>query len=382
MQAPTAGRVLHGSAYSHAAMRGWIPKLLPTGLVVALSAPVLDPGVQLFWRDTQRFFYPFKLAIADRLRRGELPLWDPWTESGVSVLGQLTPGLWHPATLLYLLLPFPLAFKLNHLLALPLAAVGAWLLARRLGAGPWAAAASASVWAGSGFLCSMIASNLPFALGHATLPIAVDAVLRFAEQPRAPRLLWAIFVLGSCGLPGEPQSMLFAGLIAGAWTLATGPHRFRRLALLAVCGAGAVMLSAPAMFPAAARLRLTDPRRLQQAEGVFAVDARRLPGLALPWAFDDTPELAAPGKSDTAYSEYFSGPPYVAFADSIALGAPVLILAGVAPVGLLLGALLFVLAALGPALPVEWLAAHAIPGFALFRYVEKLVGPASLLLAV
>ena len=78
------------------------PRLLAGAVVAALWAPVLDPRQQLFWRDTQRFFYPFKLAIAERLRRGELPLWDPWTESGASVLGQLTPGLWHPATLLYL----------------------------------------------------------------------------------------------------------------------------------------------------------------------------------------------------------------------------------------------------------------------------------------
>jgi len=116
------------------------PRLLVGAVLAALWVPVLDPEQQLFWRDTQRFFYPFKLAIAERLRRGELPLWDRWTESGVSVLGQLTPGLWHPATLLYLALPFPLAFKLNHLLALPAAALGALLLARRLGAGAWAAA--------------------------------------------------------------------------------------------------------------------------------------------------------------------------------------------------------------------------------------------------
>jgi len=97
------------------------PRLLAGAVVAALWAPVLDPRQQLFWRDTQRFFHPFKLAMADRLRRGELPLWDPWTESGVSVLGQLTPALWHPTTLLYVVLPFPLAFKLNHLIALPVA---------------------------------------------------------------------------------------------------------------------------------------------------------------------------------------------------------------------------------------------------------------------
>src|SRR5882672_7699741 len=321
------------------------PRLLVGAVLAALCVPVLDPEQQLFWRDTQRFFYPFKLAIAERLRRGELPLWDRWTESGVSVLGQLTPGLWHPATLLYVALPFPLAFKLNHLLALPAAALGA--------------------------------------LGHATLPLAVWAILRFTDAPGPSRLLLAAAVLGSCGLAGEPQSMLLAGLIAGTWALLSAGVRAapRMLARLALCGACGVLLSAPATFPAAERLRLGDARRLEQAAGMFSLDVRRLPGLALPWAFDDTPQLAGAG-SDTPYSEYFSGEPHVAFADSIALGLPALILAAFGGPALLAGAALFLLAAMGTATPVRWLAAHLIPGFGLFRYPEKLVGPASLLLAL
>jgi hypothetical protein len=360
------------------------PKLLAGAVVAALCAPVLDPQVQLFWRDTQRFFYPFKLAMAERLRHGELPLWDRWTEAGVSVLGQLTPGLWHPATLLYLALPFSLAFKLNHLIALPLAAVGASLVARRIGAQGWAAAIAAVTYAGSGFLCSMTASNLPFALGHATIPIAVWAALRFADAPAPGRLLVAALALGSCGLAGEPQSMLLAGLIALPFALSGKGWRAapRTVGALALCGLCGVLLSAPATFPAAERLRLGDARRLEQSAGVFSLDARRLPGLVLPSAFDDTPELAAPGASDTPYSEYLSGPPHVAFADSIAVGAPALVLAASGGAGLLAGAAFFLLAALGPATPVQWLAAHLIPGFALFRYPEKLVGPATLLLAL
>ncbi len=360
------------------------PRLLAGAVVAALWAPVLDPRQQLFWRDTQRFFHPFKLAMAERLRRGELPLWDPWTESGVSVLGQLTPALWHPTTLLYVVLPFPLAFKLNHLIALPVAAAGAYLLARRLGAQGWAAAIAAVTFAGCGFVCAMTASNLPFALGHATLPLAVWTLLRFVDAPGAPRLLAAAAALGSCGLAGEPQSMLLAGILGGAWALLEGGLRAvpRRLGLLAVAGVCGVLISAPATFPAAERLRLGDSQRLQRAAGLFSLDARRLPGLALPWAFDDTPELAGPGAADTPYSEYFSGEPHVAFADSIALGVPALLLAAFGAPALLAGAVLLLLAGLGPATPVQWIAAHLIPGFALFRYPEKLVGPASLLLAL
>jgi hypothetical protein len=359
-------------------------RLLVGALVLALCAPVLDPQVQLYWRDTQRFFHPFKLAMAERLRRGELPLWDRWTEAGVSVLGQLTPGLWHPATLLYLALPFPLAFKLNHLIALPLAAAGAFLLAGRVGAQGWTAAIAAVTFAGSGFLCSMAAGNLPFALGQATIPLAVWAVLRFTDAPAPGRLLVAGLLLGSCGLAGEPQSMLLAGLIAAGFALPARGWRAapRAIGLLALCGLLGVLFSAPATFPAAERLRLGEARRLEQSEGAFSLDARRLPGLLLPWAFDDSPELSPAGAPDTPYSEYFSGQPHVAFAGSIAAGAPAVALAAWGGAGLLLGALLLLLAALGPATPVQWLAVHLIPGYGLFRYPEKLVGPATLLLAL
>jgi hypothetical protein len=69
------------------------PKLLTGALIAALCAPVLDPQVQLFWRDTRRFFHPFKLAMAERLRAGELPPWEGWTESGVSVLSAFAATL-------------------------------------------------------------------------------------------------------------------------------------------------------------------------------------------------------------------------------------------------------------------------------------------------
>jgi len=98
------------------------------------------------------------------------------------------------------------------------------------------------------------------------------------------RLLLAAALLGSCGLAGEPQSMLLAGLIAGAWALLGAGVRAapRMLARLALCGACGVLLSAPATLPAAERLRLGDARRLERAAGMFSLDVRRLPGWRCP----------------------------------------------------------------------------------------------------
>ena len=380
-----------------------LPALLGVLAFLALVGPALDPAVQVFYRDTGRLYYPVKKVIADRLAHGQLALWDPFTEAGVSLLGQMTPGLLHPFTLLYAALPFDLAFKLNHLLALLLAGAGAFLLSRRLGASRWAALLAALVYGGSGYLVSMAASNLPFALGPATVPLAVERFLAFLERPRPARLAGAAAALSLCAYAGDPQSMLLAGLIGTAWAVAQPLSRsavrlaLRGAALAALWGACAVGLAAPAALPAAAMLS-----RSSRAGGVgegernrFFVTPARFAGLALARAFDDAPELTALSAADrrqafaaTPFSEYFGGGDDSGFATTLYLGAPALLLALFAGLGgrrgrfLQLGALLLLLAAAGEVFGLQGLLFRLVPGFRLFRYAEKLMAFASLLLAL
>ena len=180
---------LFGSATSASAVRtpdrtpAWLLWLFGLAAFGLVAGPVLLPGVQLSYRDTARLYYPVKQFMAARLSAWELPLWDPWVDGGVSLLGQLSPGLFHPLTLLYLALPFDLAFKLNHLLTLPLAGVGTFLLGRLLGAGRGAALVGGLVYGGSGYLLSVASSNLPYAVGAAMVPFALAGLLWLLERP-------------------------------------------------------------------------------------------------------------------------------------------------------------------------------------------------------
>src|SRR6478609_6754642 len=122
------------------ALRRHAPALFGLVLVALFFAPTLDPRVQLYYRDTGRLYYPVKLFIAEQLRAGHLPFWDPLTECGISLLGQVT-------------------------------------LARRLGASPWARLSAAIAYAGCGYVVSVTGSNLPYSVGAGSVPIAVDAVL-------------------------------------------------------------------------------------------------------------------------------------------------------------------------------------------------------------
>jgi hypothetical protein len=378
-----------------------LPLIIGVAAWLAFVLPALDPSVSLYYRDIGRLYYPIKKYLAERLLRGELPLWDPWTESGTSILGQTTPGLFHPFTLLYLALPFDAAFKLNHLLTLLLAGVSAFLLARKLGASHWAAFAAGAVYAGSGYLVTQAAGNLPYALGAATVPLAVALFPRLLYRPSWARLFWAALVLGTCELAGEPQSMLFAGVIGAAYAVARDllgaqagarSRRAGRTALwTAAWGASALLLAAPAAGPSIAELlrseRISGPTALER--DMFFVSPARFAGLAVTRAFDDEPEEFGPirGRKAIPYEEYFAFQT-IAFADLIFLGPAALLLAAWAVLSgrkgrfLLLGAVVLLCASAGPALGVYDVLNRVVPGLRFFRYGEKLIAPASLLLAL
>ena len=370
------------------------PALLGLALLAIFFAPTLDPRVQLYYRDTGRLYYPVKLFIAEQLRAGRLPFWDPWTECGVSLLGQVTPALLHPATLLYLVFPFELAFKLNHMLGPLLAAIGTYRLARRLGSSPWASLAAATAYAGCGYVVSVTGSNLPYSIGAGSVPIAADAVVGMVEAPSLKRIAWAGVALALIAYAGEPQAMLIAGLLSGAWALGLAypdPRRAaRNLALVASCGALALAFSAPAVFPAIVELRRSnrgDPIT-EKERAVFANHPLRLAGLLVPRAFDDAPEASGAQLSTASpYTEYFTQGD-AAFADSIVLGAPALLLAAAGAFARRKGALLFsgavllALASTGSALGIDRILFALVPLASIFRFAEKLIAPASLLFAL
>jgi len=353
---------------------------------LALCAPVLLPGMQLGDRDTARLYYPVKKFFAEGLSRGELRFWDPYVEGGVSLLSQVTPGLLHPFTLLYFL-PFELAFALNHLLALLIAGLGVYWLCRTLGIAEWPALAGAFVFAGSGALVSAASSNLPYALGPATVPLAVAALFWFCAGPGALRLLAASAILASCAFAGDPQSLGLAIVLGVVWAAL---RRSLRPALLwALCG---VLLSAPVALPAFVQLQ-----RSARGQGLDAREAAsfstapvRLFGLVVGHAFDqqEPPEAKGASPSRTridTFDEYLSRGSRASFLASLLLGAPALIFAfaaGRRALFPLCAAAVLLGAATGDALGLQGLLSAVVPGWKYFRFAEKLVLPASWLIAV
>jgi hypothetical protein len=188
----------------------WAPVLLvPTALLPNLAAAI--PAQTYFFRDFTATFYPLRLFAARELRAGRLPVWNPFIFEGSFQL----PAL-YPPDLLLALAPGPVFASWLLTLHLPLAALGAYWLARELGASRAGAFAGGALYALSGFALSTL--NLyVFLQALALAPFVVGLVRRAGKKGgRAVVAAAAVLALAVSTLAVEfVGQALLLGLVLG-----------------------------------------------------------------------------------------------------------------------------------------------------------------------
>ncbi len=197
------------------------------------------------------FNVPLRVAAANLMSSGYLPLWNPYIFSGMPLHGSAQAGILFPLNWFYLVSNPPVATNLMMLSSYALAALGAYLFARRSGATIGGAALTSLVWQWSGFLVAQI--------GHTNV-VHTAALL--------PWLLWAIDGYGASGarrrgvllagivalqiFAGHQQTLCYALLIASAYAVAmwrsSQPDRNWYLRSLLLLAAG-VVLAAVQILP-------------------------------------------------------------------------------------------------------------------------------------
>jgi hypothetical protein len=344
-------------------------------------------GRTLVWFDSQKLYAPQRWLVDEALRSLRLPLWNPFMGAGMPFFAEGIHGVLHPVSLLAASLGTGRSLDLLIGGYVVCAALGAAALARELGASGVASAAAALVYAGSGFVLSM-SGNLVFLAGAGSLPFCLAGLRRFATSPGPASLALGAIGTAVLAFSGDYQALALGLALSLPLTLEGGGGRGALRAL----GAAALglLLAAVQILPTASYYPLTLRFTENWADGpmIWALEPWRLPELALPGLLWGTDPYADPVFAGLAAA---SGRPVGAypmpFAASIFVGAVPMALAAVAlrtgrrarVLALLAGLLLW--AALGRTLGAGSLLAH-VPIWRSFRYPEKLVGAATLLVAM
>ena len=161
------------------------------------------------FRDQSDFFFPLKLYTADRIRAGEIPLWNPLSGAGEPWLANGQSGVFYPPNLLFLIRSPALAAGLFLLLHFAIGAWGARRFLKEENVTDTAALFGAAAFVACGFSASLSAYWNHFG-AFVYLP-AIAAIARGGLRSRAS-LLGLALLFGLQAMAGSPE-MTFASIV-------------------------------------------------------------------------------------------------------------------------------------------------------------------------
>lgn len=154
--------------------------------------------------DTIRQIYPWKTLVVDSLKKGRLPLWNPYNFSGAPLLANFQSAALYPLGAMYLLFSQIDAWTILVMLQPLLAVLFTYIYSRKIGLGipgSWLAALS---YGFSGFMAVWLEYNT---IGHVILWLPL-MLLAIEHNAKKPAVLWlGIMALAHAAslLAGHPQ---------------------------------------------------------------------------------------------------------------------------------------------------------------------------------
>ena len=161
---------------------------------------------------------PLRVAAANILRAGSLPLWNPYYFSGIPLLASSQAGVLFPLNWYYLVFSPPVATNLMVISSYMLAALGAYLYSRRSGASIAGALVTSIVWQCCGFLVGQL-SHINIVQTAALLPWVLWGIEGYAGSgSRARGALLAILVALQAFV-GHQQTFAYSLMLVTAYAV-------------------------------------------------------------------------------------------------------------------------------------------------------------------
>ena len=164
------------------------------------------------------FNVPIRVAVANLLHAGYLPFWNPYIFCGMPLFGAAQAGVLFPLNWFYLAFSAPVATNLMMLSSYMVAALGAYLYARRSGSSVAGAALTSLIWQWSGFLIGQI-GHTNILHTAALLPWLLWAIDGYGESGKRSRGLLLAVIVALQVFAGHHQTLVYALLVAAAYAL-------------------------------------------------------------------------------------------------------------------------------------------------------------------
>ena len=210
-----------------------LARILPVLLIgtawVWMFWPMMTGRTVVGFRDSAYLYYPLFKWIDAQWAAGEIPLWNPYCNFGMPVVGDGSSSVFYPGKLIFFcrFLTYPARYGIYLAVHIPIAALGTYWFAKTLRANRAGATLAAFSFAFGGSVLFQV-TNVIFLVSAAWLPFALCCVWKMVKTrkvkwPVAAGVCCALMILG-----GDPQMVYHVGLISIATIVGEFLRRKRR----------------------------------------------------------------------------------------------------------------------------------------------------------
>jgi hypothetical protein len=203
---------------------------------------------------------PFRVAAAQIIRSGHLPLWDPYIFSGMPLLATAQVGILYPLNWFFLTFSAATATNLMVIATYMVAGLGAYLYARRTSVSVVGAVITALAWQFGGAAIGQI-SHINIVQTAVLLPWVLWSVERYADKGRVRNGALISGLLAVQFFAGHQQAFVNSLLLVSAYLvvmfIANRELRRRYLAAFAFIATG-LLLAAIQILPTYELLRRSE----------------------------------------------------------------------------------------------------------------------------
>ena len=335
--------------------------------------------------DGRTQYYPWRLYGFERLRHGQIPLWNPYTFAGMPFVANLQSAIFYPTNWLCLVLPPSRAMNVSVVLNLFLSLAFTYGWARMTGRGRLGALVAGATYAMGAWQFLRVYE------GHWAHLCAMPWIpwMAACAEVLVRRGGWVPVALGAAGLAvqafaGHPQYMFFGSIAVSLYFVARlameprlwrdGRALARRLLGFTVIFLAGMVMAAAQMLPSLELLSVSSRRGRLPFEWIaqYSLAPESLLTMLVPWLYGIGPEVPYWGPWNAWEMGVYPG--------IVSLGLAVFgLFAGKRRWSLLAGGMVLalLLPALGGNTPLLRLLVR-LPGFGLFRGMSRFTAPMGL----